>query len=122
MAQFLLSLYQQNHASGGFVKRFVAEWGTLLMPAVLPVGSSPGRVRRSTDQLESDPMSLVRLGISLFAVLALLAVAVAGATVWLVLTDPVTVADAVAQGDVSPLARALAQVLYDAVRSLLEYL
>ncbi|MPZ20316.1 MAG: hypothetical protein GEV06_20725 [Luteitalea sp.] len=67
-------------------------------------------------------MSLARLGISLFAVLALLAVAVAGATIWLVLTDPVTVADAVAQGDVSPLARALAQVLYDAVQSLLEYL
>jgi uncharacterized membrane protein len=67
-------------------------------------------------------MSLARLGVSLFAVLALLAVAVAGATIWLVLTDPVTVADAVAQGDVSPLARALAQVLYDAVRSLLEYL
>ncbi|MGH9160715.1 MAG: hypothetical protein ACRD2X_12125 [Vicinamibacteraceae bacterium] len=67
-------------------------------------------------------MSLARLGVSLFAVLALLAVAVAGATVWLVLTDPVTVADAVAQGEVTPLARALAQVLYDAVRSLLEYL
>jgi hypothetical protein len=67
-------------------------------------------------------MSLAQLGVSLFAVLALLAVAVAGATIWLVLTDPVTVADAVAQGDVSPLARALAQVLYDAVRSLLEYL
>jgi hypothetical protein len=67
-------------------------------------------------------MSLARLGVSLFAVLALLAVAVAGATIWLVLTDPVTVADAVAQGEVTPLARALAQVLYDAVRSLLEYL
>ncbi|MPY88436.1 MAG: hypothetical protein GEU99_10970 [Luteitalea sp.] len=67
-------------------------------------------------------MSLAKLGISLFSVLALLAVAVAGATIWLVLTDPVTVADSVAKGDVSPLARALAQVLYDAMRSLLEYL
>jgi multidrug resistance efflux pump len=67
-------------------------------------------------------MSLTRVSLSLFAVLAVLAAMLAGATIWLVLTDPVTVADAVAKGEISPIVRALAGVLYDAVRGLLDYL
>jgi hypothetical protein len=67
-------------------------------------------------------MGLIRLSFSLFGVIAALAATLAGATIWLVLTDPVTVADAVSEGDVSPLARALADVLYDALRSLMKYL
>ena len=47
---------------------------------------------------------------------------VAGATIWLVLTDPVTVANAVEAGEVSPLVRRLAEVLYDALAGLLAYL
>ena len=47
---------------------------------------------------------------------------VAGATIWLVLTDPVTVANAVETGEVSPLVRRLAEVLYSALSGLLEYL
>lgn len=67
-------------------------------------------------------MSLTRVSLSLFAVLAVLAAMLAGGTIWLVLTDPVTVADAVAKGEISPIVRALAGVLYDAVRGLLDYL
>jgi hypothetical protein len=67
-------------------------------------------------------MSLARVSISLFGVVAVLAAALAAATIWQLLTDPVTVADAVDQGDVSPLVNALAGVLYDALRGLFKYL
>jgi hypothetical protein len=67
-------------------------------------------------------MSLARVSISLFGVVAVLAAAFAGATIWLLLTDPVTVADAVNEGNVSPLVRALAGALFDAVKGLLRYL
>jgi hypothetical protein len=67
-------------------------------------------------------MSFARLSLSLVGVVGILAVALAGATIWLLITQPVTVADAVAQGEVSPLARALAGALYDALRGLLKYL
>jgi hypothetical protein len=42
--------------------------------------------------------------------------------VWLFLTNPVTVATAVNEGDVSPLVRDLAQVLLQALSGLLKYL
>jgi multidrug resistance efflux pump len=67
-------------------------------------------------------MRLARLSLSLFGVVGVVAAALAGATIWLLLTDPVTVADAVAEGEVSPLVRALAGVIYDAFRDLLKYL
>jgi len=51
-------------------------------------------------------------------VAALLAVA----TIWLMLTDPVTVANSVNEGDISPLVRQLASVMYEALRGLLKYL
>ena len=63
-----------------------------------------------------------RFSISLFAIVGIVAATLAGATVWLLLTDPVTVADAVNEGDVSPLVRSLAGVIYDALRGLLKYL
>lgn len=44
------------------------------------------------------------------------------AAVWLLLTDPVTVADAVTDGEVTPLVQALATILMDAVIGLLAYL
>jgi hypothetical protein len=46
----------------------------------------------------------------------------AAATIWLLLTDPVTVADAVDTGQVSPLVKELATVLYGALAGLLKYL
>ena len=67
-------------------------------------------------------MSFARLSLSLVGVVGILAVALAGATIWLLITQPVTVADAVAQGEVSPLARALAGALYDALKGLFKYL
>ena len=47
---------------------------------------------------------------------------IAGATVWLLLTDPVTVAESVDSGEVSPLVHSLAGSIYDALRQLLKYL
>jgi hypothetical protein len=67
-------------------------------------------------------MSLGHVSLSLFGVVGILAAALAGATIWLLVTDPVTVADAVATGEVSPLMRALATVLADALADLIKYL
>ena len=50
------------------------------------------------------------------------AAVVPGATIWLVLTDPVTVANAVDEGEISPLVRQLAQIIYNALAGLLDYL
>jgi len=72
--------------------------------------------------LGTTRMSLARFSLSLFGVVGILAATLAGATIWLLLTDPVTVADAVAQGEVSPLVRALAGALYEAFRDILKYL
>ena len=67
-------------------------------------------------------MRLARLSVSLFVTLAVLSAILAAATIWLTLTDPVTVADAVDTGQVSPLVRQLASVLYGALAGLLKYL
>ena len=67
-------------------------------------------------------MRLQRLSVSLFGFIAVLTVVLAAATVWLLLTNPVTVATAVNEGDVSPLVRQLAQVLLQALSGLLKYL
>ena len=67
-------------------------------------------------------MSLARTVLSLAGVVAAVATTLAIATLWLLLTVPVTVADAVAKGDVSPLMSALAGVIANAVRGLLDYL
>ncbi len=67
-------------------------------------------------------MTFARFGMSLVGVVALLAATLAGATIWLVLTDPVTVVDAVSQDDITPLVRDLAAVLYKALQNLLRYL
>jgi hypothetical protein len=39
-----------------------------------------------------------------------------------VLTDPVTVANSLDEGEISPLVRQLAEVIYNALAGLLEYL
>jgi multidrug resistance efflux pump len=67
-------------------------------------------------------MSFARISLSLVAVIGVMAVALAGATIWLLVTQPVTVADAVSKGEVSPLAKAIAGALYDALQGLLKYL
>lgn len=67
-------------------------------------------------------MMLQRLSVSLFTIIALVSILLAAATIWLFLTNPVTVANAVNSGEVSPLVRSLAQVLYEALSGILKYL
>ena len=55
-------------------------------------------------------------------VVGIAAAVVAGATMWLLITDPVTVANAVEDGEISPLVRQLADVIIDALAALLNYL
>jgi hypothetical protein len=62
------------------------------------------------------------LSFSLVGIVGILAVIVAGATIWLLLTDPVTVAESVDTGEVSPVIRSLANVIYDALVNLLRFL
>ena len=59
---------------------------------------------------------------SLVGAVALVAIVLALATVWLFLTNPVTVATAVNEGEVSPIVRDLAQLLLQALEGLLKYL
>lgn len=59
---------------------------------------------------------------SVAVVIGALAAILAGATIWLLLTDPVTVLNAVDEGQVSPLVRQLAEILYNALVGLLDYL
>jgi multidrug resistance efflux pump len=67
-------------------------------------------------------MSFARVSFSLAAVIGLIATALAGAMIWLLVTQPVTVADAVATGEVSPVMKAIAGALYDALAGIVKYL
>lgn len=67
-------------------------------------------------------VGLARMSLSLFGVIAVVSAILATATIWLVLTDPVTVANSVSEGDVSPLVRQLASVIYESLKGLLKYL
>ena len=67
-------------------------------------------------------MSFARLSLSLAAVVGLIATMLAAATIWLLVTQPVTVADAVATGEVSPVMRALGAALYEALAGIVKYL
>lgn len=67
-------------------------------------------------------MQYERVGFGLFGAVALLVLVVALATVWLFVTNPVTVATAVSEGEVTPFIRDLADVLLAAFQSLLKYL
>ena len=60
--------------------------------------------------------------VSVAVLVGIVAAVIAGATVWLLLSDPVTVASAIDEGEISPLVRQLANVLYNAIVSLLNYL
>jgi hypothetical protein len=66
--------------------------------------------------------SLQRWSASLFGAIAVVSVLLAVSAVWLFLTNPVNVATAINEGDVSPLVRDLAQALVNALRGLLRYL
>ena len=66
--------------------------------------------------------SLQRVGVSLFTLIALISIVLAAATIWLFVTNPVTVATAVNEGEISPLVRSLAEAIYNALSGLLKYL
>ena len=65
---------------------------------------------------------LQRVGISLFTLIAIVSILLAAATIWLFVTNPVTVATAVNEGEISPLVRNLAEAIYAALRGILHYL
>ena len=67
-------------------------------------------------------MILQRVGVSLFTLIAVVSIVLAAATIWLFVTNPVTVATAVNQGEISPLVRSLADVLLSALSGILKYL
>ena len=67
-------------------------------------------------------MRLQRFSVSLFGAIAVVSLVLALATIWLILTNPVTVANAVNDGDVTPLVRDLAEALLQALSGLLKYL
>jgi hypothetical protein len=67
-------------------------------------------------------MSLVRLSLSFVGVMGVLAATIAAALIWLLVTDPVSVAETMSTGDVSPIFRALGAVIYDALKDVLGYL
>ena len=62
------------------------------------------------------------VGLSLFGLVAFVSVVLTAAVVWLFLTNPVTVATAINDGEISPLVRSLAEVIYNALAGLLKYL
>jgi len=67
-------------------------------------------------------MSLAGTSVSLLAAVATAAIILAISTIWLVLTDPVGMADALTQGQVTPLVKELASVILTALQGLLRYL
>jgi flagellar basal body-associated protein FliL len=69
-----------------------------------------------------DPDRGVDRVTSVAVVIGILAAVIAGATIWLLLTDPVTVVNAVDEGQISPLVRQLADIIYNALSGLLDYL
>jgi hypothetical protein len=78
--------------------------------------------RTTMDAASSRPSSIGSLSFSLVGIVGVLAVILAGATIWLLLTDPVTVAESVDRGEVTPLVSTLAARLLEALRGLLKYL
>ena len=67
-------------------------------------------------------MSFARISLSVAGIVGVVAAALSAATIWLILTQPGTVADPDAPGDVSPVVKALAGVLYNALQGVLKYL
>jgi hypothetical protein len=67
-------------------------------------------------------MRLSGLGPSLFMAVGVTVVTLTAAAVWLFLTDPVTVATALNEGEISPFVRDLANVLLEALKGILKYL
>jgi hypothetical protein len=73
-------------------------------------------------ELQDEPRDGVDRVVSIGVLVGVVAAVVAGAAIWLLFTDPVTVATSLETGDVSPLVRQLADVIFNAISGLLAYL
>lgn len=73
-------------------------------------------------RIQRKPSGLGGQLFSLVGIIGLLATVIAGATVWLLLTDPVTVAESMDSGEVTPLVQSLAGSIYDALVKLMRML
>ena len=82
----------------------------------------PAGPRSWTSSASGNPSGFSSRLFSLVGIVGLFAAVIAGATVWLLLTDPVTVAESMDSGEVSPLVQSLAGSIYDAIVRLLRYL
>jgi hypothetical protein len=67
-------------------------------------------------------MSITRRSLSLAGIIGILTAVFAAGLIYLLVTQPVATAENIAKGEVSPLVRAVANVLFDALRGVLKYL
>jgi len=74
------------------------------------------------DEPLAEPRDGMDRVVGIGVVIGALALIVAAAVIWLLLTDPVTVATTLETGDVSPLVRQLADVIFNAISGLFSYL
>jgi hypothetical protein len=68
-----------------------------------------------------ESMSFAVVGRRLVGAVAMVSTVLAGATIWLLVTDPGTVTSALAEGSVEPLLRELMEVVGTALRHLLRW-
>ncbi len=76
----------------------------------------------AADTERARAMSFTRFGMSFVGTVGLLAATLAAATIWLLFADPVTVANAVSDQDITPVVRKLTAIILEALRGLLRYL
>jgi hypothetical protein len=67
-------------------------------------------------------MSLAQRTLGVAGVIGILTAAFAAGLIYLLVTQPVSTAENIANGEVSPLVRAVAGVLFDALRGILKFL
>ena len=67
-------------------------------------------------------MSFVQRSLSLAGIIGVLTAVFAAGLIYLLVTQPVATAENIAKGEVSPLVRAVAGVLYQALQGLFKYL
>ena len=70
-------------------------------------------------------MTSTRFSLSLVGMVGVFVAILSAAALWLAISDPVSTAtavDAATQGDVSPIVKALAGALYDALKGIIKYL
>jgi hypothetical protein len=70
-------------------------------------------------------MNIARWSVSLVAIMGVMAATVAGATIWLLFSDPVKGADAAGalfKGNPGPFMQAIGAVIYGALKGLFKYL